>query len=40
MTEKKEPFISLKDAVVVLSLGAVSIWLFLKGERKDKEEKK
>lgn len=36
--KKEEPPISLKDGLVLLGLGAVSIWLFIKGERKRDEK--
>lgn len=32
--KKEEPPISLKDGLVLLGLGAIHIWLFIKGERK------
>ena len=35
--EKEEPPISLKDGLVLLGIGAISIWLFIKGVRKRDE---
>jgi hypothetical protein len=38
MIEKKEPLITLKDAVVLVSIGATAIWLLLHKEWKEGTE--
>jgi hypothetical protein len=38
--EKEEPPISWKDGLILIGLGAISLWLLIKGEREDADDKK